>query len=352
MDFQEGIISEWADDSKRFLLEHFDTIENSPSHIYHSALPSSPSSSQLYQHYIAEASPVVKVVKGLSAGWGVCSRTTLLSSPTWTLSYHGNSVAVGSDPGDIFIINIITGSQSAVLSGHTTHVGNVNFSSDGTLLVSASRDKTVKLWDVQTGGVVKTFYGHVEGVFSAFISADSTTIASGTGSGEFRLWNVQTGGCYYRTWRQGPALHIVFSPTDPQHLTSIFGQRLLQWDANGRQTRPQFDGSFVAFSSDGAQFVSCFEKTITVHNSDSGAVITEFQVVDNASRCCFSPDNGLVAVVVDKTAYCWDITTSEARLVGTFIDHTSTITGLRFSSSTTLISASTDASVKFWQIGA
>jgi WD40 repeat protein len=99
---------------------------------------------------------------------------------TWTLSHHGNSVAVGSEPGDITIINIITGSQSAVLSGHTEEVHCVVFSSDGTLLVSGSWDKTIKLWDVQTGGVVKTFFGHTEEVYSVSISADCTTIASGS----------------------------------------------------------------------------------------------------------------------------------------------------------------------------
>ena len=349
---QEGVISGWANDGKQFLLEHFDTIENSPSHIYHSALPLSPSSSWLYQHYIAEASPVVKVVKGLSAGWGVCSRTTLLNSPTQTLSCYGNSVAVGSDPGDITIINVVTGSQSAVLSGHTKQVGNVDFSSDGTLLVSGSSDKTVKLWDVQTGGVVKTFFGHKKDVSSVSISADSTTIASGSKGGEICLWNVQTGLCYHTIHQQVDVLYIMFSPTDSQHLISASDRKVWQWGANGCQIRPPFDSFHVAFSSDGAQFVSCFDRTITVHDSSSGAIVTEFQVVDDAYRCCFSPDNGLVAVSEGKTVHCWDITTSEPKLVETFIGHTQWITSLIFSSSTTLISASLDKSVKFWQIRA
>ena len=294
---------------------------------------------------------MVKVVKGLSAGWGVCSRTTLLSSYMWTLSHHGNSIAVGSEPGDITIINVITGSQSAVLSEHTKEVVCVDFSSDGTLLISGSRDGTAKLWDVQTGGVVKTFFGHTDEVWSVSISPDSTTIASGSSGGAICLWSVQTGECYHTIQQQGSVLHIVFSPTDPQHLISVCNEEVWQWGTDGCKIRSLFDGSYVAFSSDGAHFVSCFEKTITVHDSSSGAIVTEFQVVNNAFRCCFSPDGGCVAVVAGKTVYCWDITTSEPKLVETLIGHTNGITSLIFSSSTTLISASWDKSVKFWQIG-
>ena len=73
MIFQVGAISEWANDGQHFLLEHFDTIQNFPSCTYHSALLLSPSSSWLFKHHNAEASPMVKVVKGVPAGWGVCS---------------------------------------------------------------------------------------------------------------------------------------------------------------------------------------------------------------------------------------------------------------------------------------
>ena len=352
MNFQAGVISGWANDGKRFLLEHFDTILNSPSHIYHSALPLSPVSSRLYKHYIAKTSGVVKIMRGLQAGWGVCSRTTLLDSFTRTMSHHNNSIAVCSKSRGIFILNTITGSQSGVLSGHTREVNCVVFSSDGTSLVSGSYDKTVKLWDVQTGGVVKTFFGHMNIVWSVSISADSTIIASGSEDKTIILWNVQTGESYHTIQQPDSVSHITLSPTDPQHIISISDRKVWQWGANGCEIRPPFDGSHVAFSSDGAQFVSCFTQTITVHNSSSGAIVAEFWVADDAHQCCFSPDNGLVAVAAGKTAYCWDITAFEPKLVETFIGHIDYITFLVFSSSTTLISASYDESVKFWQIGA
>ena len=94
------------------------------------------------------------------------------------------------------------------------------FSSDGTSLVSGSSDKTVKLWDVQTGGVVKTFSAQSGLVWGVSISADDTRIASGSSDDTIHLWDIQTGECYYVIKQQGIVQHVCFSPTDPQCLLS------------------------------------------------------------------------------------------------------------------------------------
>ena len=295
---------------------------------------------------------MVKVVKGVPAGWGVCSRTMILNSYVRALSHHNNSIAVGSGSRDIIILNAITGTQSAILSGHTDQVACVVFSSDGASLVSGSQDQTVKLWDTQTGGVVKTFHGHKATVWSVSISADSTTIASGCNYSTICLWSIQTGECYHTIKQPDSVNHVMFSPKNPQHLISISDHKVWQWDSNGSQIRPPFDGSHADFSLDGAQLVSCFDKTVTVRNSESGEVVTGFQAVGSVYQCSFSPDNRIVAVAPGSTVYCWGITTSEPQLVETFIGHTHQVTSLVFCSSTTLVSASGDKSVKFWQIGA
>jgi len=349
---QAGVMCKWTNDSHRFLLEHFDIIHSSPSHIYHSALPFSPSSSWLQKCYSKEISSMVKVVKGLPVQWGMCSRTVSLDYKPWALSYWNNTIAVGLQHRDIIIFNTITGTQTAVLSGHTDEVNNLTFSSDGGSLVSGSDDKTVKLWDVQTGGVVKTFSGHTKRVWSVSISADHTKIASGSADNTICLWDIQTGECYHVIEQQDCVRYVLFSPTDPQYLLSICRDKIWQWDTHGQQTPPTYDGSHVSFSPDGTQFVLCNKKVVTVQNSDSRAIVAEFHVAnDNAQYCCFSPDGRHVAVAAGSTAYMWDITNPNPHLVETFIGHTSFIMSLAFSSPSSLISASDDQSIKFWQIG-
>ena len=296
---------------------------------------------------------MVKVVKGLPVEWGMCSRTVMLDHFLWALSYHNNSIAVGSESGDIIILNAVTGSQAAVLSGHTRGVLSLMFSSDGTSLVSGSVGYTVKLWDVQTGGIVKTFSGHTDWVWSVSISADCTTIASGSRNNTICLWDIHTGECHHVIEQQHSVHCVSFSPTDPQYLISICDNKLWQWDSDGHQIKPPYNGSCIAFSSNGTQFVSCYGAVVTVQNSDSGATVAKFQVTNNNTKCCcFSPDGRLVATASGDAAYIWDITSPDPHLVETFIGHTDDITSLVFSSPTTLISASVDRSVKFWQIGA
>jgi hypothetical protein len=106
-------------------------IHDSPSHLYHSALKFPPSSSWLHQYYSAGLSKEVKVIRGLSAGWGKCFRTVLLDGCPAVLACWKDTIAVGLQHGDIITLNAVTGSKIGVLSGHTNQVNSLTFSQMG-----------------------------------------------------------------------------------------------------------------------------------------------------------------------------------------------------------------------------
>ena len=347
---QAEVPCRWIIDSQRFLLEHFDAIQESPSNIYHSALPLCPASSWLCEHYSTGLSEEVKVVMGLPDGWGACSRTVSLSSMSRAHTSLNDIVAVSLYSHDIITVDAITGVHLSVLSGHTDDMRCITFSSDGTLLVSGDWSGIIKLWDIQTGGTIRTLAGHTNAVNSISISPDHSAIASGSWDKTVRLWNTWTGECSCVIYGDKHIINSVsFSPTNPFLLISASnGGTVQQWDTNGHKIGPAYKGCYVAFSSDGTHFVSWGRSAAVVQNSGSGAVIAELQVSgSNPDNCCFSPDGKFVAGCVGEVIYIWDITSQAPHPVETFVGHAGPIRSITFSP--LLISSSDDKSIKVWQ---
>merc|ERR1712066_733375 len=66
------------------------------------------------------------------------------------------------------------------LSGHSEPVSSVVLSSDGQFALSGSWDKTMRLWDLNSGTTVRTFQGHAKDVNSVAFSGDNRQIVSGS----------------------------------------------------------------------------------------------------------------------------------------------------------------------------
>ena len=344
-----GFPCKWTTDSKRFILDNFNVIQDCPARMYNVAPVFCPPS-WLHECYSSEFSCRIKVVVG-PAQWGTCIRTVFnIAYPHALTCWNNNIAAVGPTLQDITILDALTGSQTAVISGHTDCIISLVYSSDGTFLVSGSDDKTIKLWDVQTGGVIKTFYGHTDRVHSVSISADNTMIASASRDKTVCLWNIKTGNCRIIERYRDYANNVTFSPINSQLLSSSGNSTVQQWNINGRKIGSPVSGDYTVFSQDGVQFVSWKEKTVTIRNTGSRAITKKFNLVSKAHHCCFSPNGKFVAAATFHVIHLWDITVPDPCLIQTFIGHSGSVTSLVFSSPYSLVSASIDKSVKFWQI--
>lgn len=74
------------------------------------------------------------------------------------------------------------------LMGHDHNVSGVGFFKDGKL-VSCSRDKTLKVWDANSGYCLKTLVGHEEWVRKVAVHQDSGTVASCSNDHNVMVWN-------------------------------------------------------------------------------------------------------------------------------------------------------------------
>ena len=80
-------------------------------------------------------------------------------------------------------------------TGHKEIVWCVVESQDGKTIISGSGDKTIKIWDKETGKCLKTLEGHRGWIFSLVESRDGKTIISGSNDGTIKIWDKETGKC-------------------------------------------------------------------------------------------------------------------------------------------------------------
>ncbi len=75
------------------------------------------------------------------------------------------------------------------LSSHTNWVTSVNFVQNTTKILSGSCDKTIKIWDYQTGNNILTLIGHLKPVTSVCYSFNNKMIISGSSDNTIKIWD-------------------------------------------------------------------------------------------------------------------------------------------------------------------
>jgi WD40 repeat protein len=126
-------------------------------------------------------------------------RITLYEHTSWIRSLafqpHGDLLASGSDDRTVRLWNRQTGQCVRTLSGHGGRVRGVAFHPDGKLLASSSEDGSIRLWDIPTSECVGILGGHLQRLLTLAFSSDGKLLASGSNDTTIYIWslNGQTG---------------------------------------------------------------------------------------------------------------------------------------------------------------
>ena len=101
------------------------------------------------------------------------------------------------------------------VQGHRGRVESVAWAPDGRCVASGSDDRTVKVWEAQTGRLLADCQGHEDEVEHVAWAPDGRCVASGSVDGTVKVWEVATGRCVSTLLFDWAPKAVEFLPTQP-----------------------------------------------------------------------------------------------------------------------------------------
>ncbi|EJF58655.1 WD40 repeat-like protein [Dichomitus squalens LYAD-421 SS1] len=355
-------LKELLRDAISFVRRFAGVIAQAAPHVYISALPFPPTLSKVRTMYLPYF-PSLPLIDGVCDHWpqahAVLSRHT-----GWVCSVayspDGRHIVSGSGDKTVRVWDAETGEAILELSCGDW-VSGVAFSPDGRHIAAALDDLTVQIWDSTTGeAVCEPLRGHEGAVWCIAYSPDGRRIVSGDSRGRICIWSTETLRMVYKPI-PGHASHVncvAFSPTSQYIASGSEDKTVRVWDAvEGRAVREPFEGhtstiSSVLFSLDGLLIVSgSWDSTIRIwdfKNQQSLHTISH-HLLDDVWSLSLSPDGGRIAYgLKNGSILIWDVE-KHGIVAGPFVVHSNRVRAVSFSpDGRHVVSGSDDATIRIW----
>lgn len=201
--------------------------------------------------------------------------------------------------------------RRSVFPGHFEEVLSVSTVSER-LLASASTDRTVRLWDLETGECVRVLEGHYGAVESVCMVTERLLVSGSTDT-TVKVWDVCTGECVHTlTEHFGFVTSVCMVPV----------------------------GLFASGSDD---------KTVKLWDVRTGECLQSFVGHSKSVRClCMVSASLLASGSCDKTVRLWDVRTGEC--VRVFTGHLLAVLSVCAVSATVFASGSQDDKIRLWDV--
>ena len=230
-------------------------------------------------------------------------------------------IASASEDKTVRLWNLDTGKQILVLRGHSQFVQAVAFHpQQSNWLISAGRDRQIKFWDWTTQQQLRTLAGHTQQIHAIAFSPDGTLIASGGADKTLKLWTLSG-----------------------EIISTFLGHRLA---VNAVAFHPTPCGSLEEIAPLVAS--ASADTTIRLWHLDGKLDRTLTRHTQAVRAIAFSPTGQFLASGgEDKTICLWEVASGQCCRV--LPGHSWSISSLVFATDRILISGSWDQTIKVWQ---
>lgn len=200
------------------------------------------------------------------------------------------------------------------LRGHTGYIGRIAWSPNGHILASPSKDRTIRLWDAETGECLRTLEYDTENIQCVAFDPEGRTLASASGPKTVELREIDTGKVSLKLeWGGSRIWAIAFNRT----------------------------GDMLAIAGN--------ECASQLYNTDSGELACRLGEQSYALNLAFDPARKALAIAgEDGEIKLWDPTTGE--LLRRMHGHQDIVYNLAFDPlGQTMASVSADKTIKLWE---
>ncbi|XP_026754638.1 U5 small nuclear ribonucleoprotein 40 kDa protein [Galleria mellonella] len=306
-------------------------------------------------------------------------RTSNLYAPIMLLEGHqgeifsakfhpeGKHLASAGFDRQIFLWNVYGQCENVmVMSGHTGAIMELCFSPDGSHLYTCATDNTVAVWDVPTGTRIKKLKGH-----SNFVNSVSGArrgpelLVSASDDNTIKLWDARKRNPIASFDSTYPVTSVLFNDTAEKIISGGIDNVIKVWDIRNNQIAYKIKGhtdtvTGLSLSSDGSYLLSnSMDNTLRIWDvrpfapSDRCVKLMsghQHNFEKNLLRCAWSPDGSKVSAgSADRFLYVWDTTTRRVlyRLPG----HNGSLNDVHFHPTEPIVlSASSDKQIYLGEI--
>ncbi len=245
-------------------------------------------------------------------GRGLSDLALWHDGPVWSalFSPDGRTIVTASDDKSARLWDAASGQELQRLT-HGAQVWSASFSPDGRTVVTASLDKTARLWDAASGKELQQL-PHEGAVWSASFSPDGRMVVTVSEDHTARLWDAASGKELQRLTHGAQVWSASFSPNGRTVVTASEDKTARLWDATiGKELQRLTHEDQVwsaSFSPDGRTIATASEDhTARLWDAASGKELQRLTHDDGVWSASFSPDGRTIATASeDHTARLWD----------------------------------------------